>query len=80
MSLFKTSIPSCLELQILEFANYCPQCDVYDYHAIGTCAQCDDPICRYDAIRKYGKDFICKKCMWSVIRSKRVFTFEYIKK
>lgn len=78
--MFKGIIPSCLELDILEYANYCPKCNVYGYHSIGICGICEDSICRYEDIWKYNSKLICKNCIKYISKIKRVFTFECVVK
>lgn len=78
MSLIKLNLPSYIELSVLLYANYCPTCNIYDYHTIGVCELCDNPICKYTILFKYNNKLVCKKCRNKISITNRLYTFEAI--
>lgn len=47
-------IPSYIELYILEYAQYCPKCRIFESHITQSCIDCEQPMCKY-------KDLFCLK-------------------
>lgn len=77
MSLFKaTSLPSYIELVVLEYADYCPTCNIYSYHTVDVCSHCNNPICKYGLLFKYNGKAVCKICRSKIAIGNSRFTFE----
>ncbi len=61
------SLPSAIQLNILQYSGYCIKCDKYDDHTMEICSQCDAFLCKKngDTIWLIGdsNSIICKNCV-----------------
>jgi len=64
---FTPSLPSAIQLNILQYSGYCIKCDQYDDHKMEICSQCEDFLCKKngDIIWLIGDSnyIICRNCI-----------------
>lgn len=71
MKLFP-QIPSCLELEVLNYVNYCTVCNIHDNktHPIKYCIHCDRNLCEILGglwyLNRDPNNFICRNCRSTV--------------
>ena len=71
MKLFAQKIPSILEINILDYSNYCPKCKVFENHIVGECGFCENPICKKENMYylSHTKKLICFRCRLLKLKS-----------
>lgn len=69
----KKAIPSVIELQILEYLNYCKVCEIFDNHYFDVCKYCEEPLCKYNNNYTLQNKPICKKCRYKFLNNGKHF-------